>query len=114
MIQNAIQNYGASAYLYLIGLLFAGVIAFEMLTGQPVNQLATGYIGLVIGYAINSHGITQGVNTTNDTVAKTAIAQQPLIALQEKRTAASEAEIASNTDRLDVLENPPKEGNPTP
>ena len=80
-----------------------------MFYNLPINQVATGYIGLVIGYAINSHGVTQGVNTTNDTVSKTAIAQAPLMAVQEARTVATETQTAANSTRLDALESETKQ-----
>jgi len=73
-LHSYITDYGAAVFLYMIGFLFAVVIAVQMVTGQTTNTIATGYIGLVIGYAINAHGVSQGVNTTNDTVAKTAAA----------------------------------------
>lgn len=99
-----ITDYGAAVYLYMLGFLFAVVVAVEMIYNLPTNTIATGYIGLVVGYAINSHGISQGVNQTNDTVAKTAVAQEPLMAAQETRTVANEAIASSNTSRITDLE----------
>ena len=103
-LHSYISDYGAAVFLYMLGLLFAVVIAYQMVQGQPINQVATGYIGLVIGYAINSHGISQGVSQTNDTVNKTAQAQAPLLQAQEARTVAGENATAVNSGRLDVLE----------
>src|SRR5947209_6261137 len=111
-LHNYITDYGAAIFLYMLGFLFAVVVAYQMTQNQPINQIATGYIGLVIGYAINSHGVTQGVANTNDTVNKTAIAQLPLLSKEEARTTANESTIAANSGRLDALEQqqPPQKG----
>lgn len=94
-LHNYITDYGAAVFLYTLGFLFAIVVAVEMIYGQPTNTIATGYIGLVVGYAINSHGISQGVNQTNDTVTKVAVAQLPLTQETEAKAAASDARITA-------------------
>ena len=70
----------AIIFLYGIGFLFALVIAYQIVinvNGSP-NSLAVGIVNIIIGYVINSVGVQHGVSVTNDTVAKTAIAQYPL------------------------------------
>lgn len=69
------QEYSAQLFLYIIGIVFACVIAIEVVQGIATpNPIATGYVALVVGYAINSHGFQQGVNNTNDTTKKVAVA----------------------------------------
>lgn len=96
-VSHYIQDRGAQLYLYTMGLVFTAVVAIQIVRNEPLSTAATGYIGLVVGYAINSHGVSQGVSSTNDTVAKTAIAQQPL-------TQASVASTNIQDERISALE----------
>jgi len=101
---NSFKENGSELFLYFIGVTFSGVIAWQIFTGVIPSALAIGYLAGVIAYAVNSHGVKQGVDTTNSTVAKTAIAQQPLNAAQEARTASNEVTIADTSARLNALE----------
>lgn len=103
-IHDYITDYGAAVFLYMLGFLFSIVVAVQMIYGQPTNTIATGYIGLVVGYAINSHGISQGVTQTNDTVAKVAVAQFPLTQESAARATAGEEVSAANSARITSLE----------
>lgn len=77
-----LQNFsksGAIVFLYGVGFIFAAVIAYQIVSNiSPPNALAVGIVNIIIGYVINSVGVQHGVSVTNDTVAKTAIAQYPL------------------------------------
>lgn len=68
----------SSIFLYLIALIFALVLAIQSLKGQTPSVVSIGFVTTILGYAINSQGVQHGVTSTNDTVAKTAIAQYPL------------------------------------
>jgi hypothetical protein len=72
------NKYGGTIVLYVVYILFAGVLAYEAVTGQNLNSYLLAYIGAVSLQATYSGGVTHGVVSTNDTVNKTAIAQYPL------------------------------------
>lgn len=73
-MMDTLNKYGASVFLYAIGLLFASVIAYQVVVGQVINVDAYYFVSLIVLQAVHQGGVNQGVTTTNDTVAKTAAA----------------------------------------
>ena len=76
-----ITNLSKSAaliFLYIIGLTFTFVVAYQMIYNLPLNPFALGIVGALAGNLQGSVSTQHGVNVTNDTVAKTASAQYPL------------------------------------
>jgi hypothetical protein len=90
---NFFNQYGGQIYLYLLGIIFAGVIAYQIIKGIAPNPYALGYLAVGVSLASHSSGVQQGVAQTNDTVNKTAVAQFPLtpagIQAQETKDAAT-------------------------
>lgn len=86
----------ASTFLYGVGGIFAGVLAYQSVVGHPLDVVAVGVLTSIVGFVIHSNGNQQGTDNANNTVAKTAIAQFPLTpagieadaALQQQRTGA--------------------------
>jgi len=74
MSLDALNKYAGGIFLYLIGALFAGVIAYQIVVGQTINVDAYYFVSLIVLQAVHQGGVSQGVTTTNDTVAKTAAA----------------------------------------
>lgn len=107
MTADEIRSAGAYAFLYVVGAAGAGVIGWQALHNAEINPLIATTVGGIIAQAINSVGVSHGVNVTNDTVSKTAVAQIPLMAQSEARTQAGELQVADNTARITALENPP-------
>jgi hypothetical protein len=94
MLENLNLNSG-TIYLYILGVVFMGVVVFEIITGSTPNPYALGYISIATGLALHSTGVQQGVETTNNTVGKTAIAQYPLTT-EGIATAAATKQVAEN------------------
>ena len=68
----------ASTFLYGVGGIFAGVLAYQSVVGHPLDVVAVGVLTSIVGFVIHSNGNQQGTDNANSTVAKTAIAQYPL------------------------------------
>ena len=83
----------SSIFIYGLGLIFAGVIAFQLINGHDPSTIAVGFVTTVVGQAIMAKGTQHGVDVTNDTVSKVAVAQGPANAENARRSAA-EAENA--------------------
>lgn len=70
----------ATLFLYTVALVFTVVVGYQLVfqPQSPPSIIATSYITLIIGYAVNAIGVQHGVSSTNDTVEKVALAQYPL------------------------------------
>jgi len=70
----------AVAFLYLIGVGFAATLMYQVITKQPIDSTILGLLYGILGFAINSQGVKTGVDTTNATVEKAAVATAVLAA----------------------------------
>ena len=77
IIYKASQN-TALVFLYIIGTGFAGALIYQTVIGQPLNNTIVGLLYGIIAFAINSNGVKSGVDHTNETVNKVALAQYPI------------------------------------
>jgi hypothetical protein len=68
----------ASTFLYGVGGVFTGVLAYQTITGRPLDIAIFGVVTGIVGFVTHANGNQQGTNNANNTVAKTAIAQFPL------------------------------------
>lgn len=80
-IMQTFSKGGAPAFLYGIGIVFACVLAYQMVIGRTLDNTAIQFLWGVLGFAINNQGVASGVAHTNDTVAKVASVQLPVVQL---------------------------------
>lgn len=77
LLQKA-QSSGATIFIYIVGLLFAAVVAYQIILHQQIDAIALSILYGVITTAVNAAGTKAGVDHTNNTVEHVAIAQYPL------------------------------------
>ena len=65
LFQSAIKA-GPALYLYGVGLVFASVLAYQMVTRQPLDPTALALVYGISGFGINQAGVQHGVNVTNE------------------------------------------------
>jgi hypothetical protein len=67
------QN-GGQIVIYLVSLLMAVVLAYQMIKGIPLNDIAITVTFAALGITGYSNGVQKGVDSTNSTVQKVAAA----------------------------------------
>jgi hypothetical protein len=95
LLQSAKTSF-ASIFLYLIGAGFAFLVGYEIFTKQPVDAIALSFVYGALTFAVNSAGTKSGVDHTNETVSKVAVAQYPMTPNGISAVRVEAANIAAN------------------
>ena len=77
VLQKVAGN-SALTFLYIAGMGFTATLIYQVVTRQPIDSTILGLLYGIIAFAINSNGVKSGVDHTNETVQKVALAQYPL------------------------------------
>jgi hypothetical protein len=73
-----VKSNTATIFLYLVGAGFAVIVGYEIITRQPIDAIALSFVYGSLTFAVNAAGVKTGVDHTNETVNKAALAQFPL------------------------------------
>ncbi len=81
--QSLLTRLLANIFVFLVLITALVVSAYDILTGQPINQLAYNVLFLGAGYALHLLGINQGVTLSPTTSTQTTTAEANPAPLQD-------------------------------